>query len=132
MKRTSFQSILYVSAFAIVGGAIGLISGFIIEPNFGNLVFWPLIIGSLDGIYLSWMYKSKDISINLVTRISIGIVIGMFLGSFLGGMLGTILSIPFPSTFFPTIFLIGTFLGMFIGGAVIPVILVSLGYKTPK
>ncbi len=108
---------------------MGLISGFVIEPNIEKLIFWPLIIGLLDGIYLSWVYKSKDISVNMVTRISVGIAIGMFLGAVLGGMLGTLLSFPFPSVFFYTIFPIGTFLGMFIGGAGIPMVLVNLSSR---
>ncbi len=131
-KRTLFQSVLYIISFAIIGIAIGLVVAFIMAPNFGGVFFWTLATGLLDSIYLSWVYKSREINVNLVIRTGIGIAAGMFLGTFFGGMLGTIMSIPFPDTFVYILFPIGTFGGMFMGGARLPIILVDRGSKSPK
>ena len=128
MKRDpTFHQTIYILTFAIGGCIIGIVSGFLVEPNLGKLIFWPAISGLLDGFFLCWFYRSKKITANLIIRLGIGIFVGMFLGCFFGGMLGTMLSFPFPISFFDSIFLVGTFLGMFIGGGGVPVILANIG-----
>ena len=98
-------------------------------PYSKDLILGTAITSLLDGVFLSWFYKSKKITLNLIARIGIGLVIGMFLGSVFGGMLGTILSIPFPDPFISILFLTGTFVGMFISGAGIPIALINIGGK---
>ena len=110
----------------MVGCLIGIISGRIIEPSWGAYILIPAFIGFLDGVFLGRLYRKRTIHISFIALISLGIAIGMFLGSILGGVLGTILSIPFPESWIPHLFLIGTFLGMAIVSARIPIILVNM------
>ncbi len=79
----------------------------------GFFFFLPLVSGLLAGVYLSWVYRFRKISANLIVRVGVGIAIGLILGILPGMILGTILSIPFPDSFRSFFYLLGHFVGMF-------------------
>lgn len=100
--------------FAALGGVIGLAWGIAIDPNQDGTIYLPIISGLLTGAYLSWIYKDRQINVNLTARIGAGIALGSVLGVLPGMILGTILSIPFPDSFWPFCHLSGHVAGMFV------------------
>ncbi len=113
--------------FTVPGGVIGLVWGLITAPDGEAFAFLPLVSGLAVGTYLSWFYRDRDTTVNLIIRISIGIALGLIAGVLPGMILGTILSIPFPDSFWSFFYLLGQAAGMFVVSVAIARGLVYLG-----